>query len=729
MANLSNLKINLEYLRFLLKRNTRLMILVSVLMFALYPLLSFTQFVLTQNYSRTTFLVGQVLLLVLFVLSIFLIPFVLFNYLNSKRNLDVYHALPITRKNLYLTTIVAGLVIIFIPFTLNYVGGSLYYLAVIPDVDGWLLVKQYWFALAFVLPILMPILFSMMNTGTNLDGFLYGVILHLIAPISYGAYVVYGQSVLLGFRLADFSKFLLYSSPIWSLFELTFNTERINPNPLLMSFYWLAIGFVLTFVVLYFYQIRKSEKAESPFTNNWFFPVIATIFIIIIQVFLFSSFTAFINDQSLDLRTLLFPVFFTFVAYMVLDVIANRGFKHFLKGLTHFGIITAVTLSGFVIATSTGGAGYVNKVPDIASVESVSLTLYDNSGSGLFGSSPYSYEKYLYQVSEKMEFSDEKYIEAIIKTHQTILEQHKVYNIPKNQYRYTTFEHDYPFVSSNNSEVTMEIIYHLNNGSKMARYYQLPFVWTYDLLPIIETDQVFIQKFPALSSNVFNQFTPSKVTYTNALVQDPIILDNFQIETFARFLKADYTQKDWQQHMEGSSIFGFVAITLCNEEVEEYKKECHFQQYPVLTNYARTIAYLNSLQVDGSYNPEDSRVYSLLLPDNNVRLSPIFYLSSISGSMHVNHSIDTSKKVQVLHLDTEQFITLFPYLRMGNINEVAVGAVFVYPPDGFLSESFIPNVVYTLSKEAIPIVEQLKLELPIQMVDFYDLSQTIYRSK
>ncbi|MBV1709786.1 MAG: hypothetical protein KMY54_07990, partial [Erysipelothrix sp.] len=98
MAKIFSFNINGAYLRFLIKRNSRFMILTGIAMTVLFPILAFTNYLIDGNYNEFVFTTGRVFILLLLVLSIFIVPFLMFSYLNSKKNLDVYHALPIKRR-------------------------------------------------------------------------------------------------------------------------------------------------------------------------------------------------------------------------------------------------------------------------------------------------------------------------------------------------------------------------------------------------------------------------------------------------------------------------------------------------------------------------------------------------------------------------------------------------------------------------------------------------------
>lgn len=714
MAKLFSFKINGAYLRFLLKRNSRFMILTGIAMTVLFPILAFTNYLIDGSYNQFVFATGRIFILILLVLSVFIVPFLLFSYLNSKKNLDVYHALPIKRRDLYFTTLLAAFAIILIPYTLVYIIGNVYYLSVIPDVDAILLIKQYYFSVALTLSIVTPILFAMMNTGTGVDGLLYGLLLHIIPSILYGAYVTFGSAVLLGFSVADPSLFLLYASPIWAIFELTFNTTRIFPNPMLISLYWIAFGLITSWVVLYFYQIRRSEKAEEPFTNKWFFPVISSFFTFIVQFFLYSAFIT-LSGRGLDFRTLIFPFFLTFVMYLILDVIANRGFKHLIRGIINFAIIGSLSLGTFTFGTLFDGFGYITRVPDASNVEKVELEYYDPYG--------YLYQSYYYDQSTfpiQTMYTDAEDIATIIDTHKIILEGFKAID-------YKKWDGYSELVSTPQTNLdsrlfmqssSVRIVYHLNSGAKIARSYTVPFGWTTDLLDLVNSENVFKNRYPMLANpdaiirnTVFEIFDP---LMSNAVTLSGKV--NFKL--FASAYKSDYLSLNEQQHNQPDTpVLGIINLTSCAST-----DICVTRGIPVDARYTQTLSLLASSGVTlPALNTLESIPF-VVLPDATNEKAPFFHIQSLFGNtdFYFQEYYDESKPgpteagmVDYMEIPLDRIAELLPYIRINAISEKAIG-VLIVKSKVVINERNTPHVYYLLDETALPLLQQWRSELEVK---------------
>lgn len=692
MENLFRARINVGFFRFLLKRNTRLMILTTVAMVALYPLLAFTEFVFNGTYSQTFFNVGRTFQLIVFFINLVIIPFVIFSYLNSKKSLDVYHALPITRKDLFLTGLAASIVVVLLPFLLVYGVGWIYNIMVVPGVDNTLIFENLYYSLALAMAIALPFMFSMMNTGTAVDGFLYGLIIHLIPMIAYGTYLVFGNTVLLGFRAPTNNTFLLFTAPLWSIFELNLNRNLVYPNPDLVALYWFVMSFGMAWLVLYFYKIRRSEKAETPFTNNKFYPIIVSMFILIIQFFFYSTFTLLTDGRSLDFRTLIFPVFFTFVGYMILDVIANRGFKNFIKALVKFAILTVVSLAVFIGATLSGGAGYTSFVPNPNNVEKVEFLINDELG--LF--SP-AYTSYIYNDTKGIIAYEEKAdIEGIVTFHKSIVDRFKELGVTSNNYFFneeTNVTTTYPFKLTSWVTSNVQFKYTMKNGSTTLRSYTIPVAWTDTVLPLSTSKPNLLNRYPHLTQSElvttisfapvsFNQKFPIQRTLTKT------IFDTY-LEEYTR-LGATV--------LAGDNLVGYITSEV---EVQGNFGRTTSQALPVFASFTNTLALLNIPEIVIS----DSITFEIIRPSNGD--NPVdFYVQSFDSSVRY-WSGQNGKEYATFTITGSQMQLLLPYITAHHVNADLVALVKVNPTVALGVERNSNYVFYSLLEEGRAVLNKI----------------------
>lgn len=679
-------------------------------MFALYPLLVFTQYVLDSSgsYNEYAFITGRVFLTLLLTLSVFIVPLNLFSYLNSKRNLDVYHALPIKRRDLFLSTFLSAIVVILIPYTLIYGIGTIYNVLVVADVDSFLLFKQYFYSVALSIAILLPILFAMMNTGTAIDGFIYSGLIHLLPAITYGTYILFGETMLLGFSPNADQMFLLFSTPIYTLFDLNFNIMRSYPSVWLIVGYWLLFSFVATWLVLYLYKIRKSEKAENPFTNKWFYPIFTTALIMVVQIFFYSVFSNFNNNVIIDARTLIFPVVFTFVAYMILDVIANRGFKHFLKGILNFVIISAVTLSLFYGLVITEGFGYVTNVPSASKVEEVRVEI--NDPTGMYGPSDYYSYNIFKSNDNSVAFNDESHISIITQIHQNILDEYEkndynpdsVYNTPTDKY---TGRMDI-------GSITFE--YEMNNGSTITRDYQVRIDWLEGLEQLFSTSQYFVLKYYVLDLILSDDYD---VNVRKFLVGDALETNIKNTDTdlsadFAKAYRQDYLSKSWEELAYPSKILGFTQLEAC---LPTDNSNCSTLRFPVNEDDSNTLAFLQKNNKTIETSNVSNKTYIMAIPDAQ---SNEFFKNPRSFDYYPDFEIS------IIEINHQQAIELTPYLLHSKKTSENYHLLFVANNISSLFEHM--NVqIYFIDNEAVEILSQIKDDGEIEKINLINLYEKL----
>lgn len=711
MENLFKAKLNIKFVRFQLKRNIRFMILATTLMIALYPLLVFTSYVLENGvYNANLFLTGRIFLTIILSASVFIVPFNLFSYLNSKRNLDVYHALPITRKDLYLSTLISSLLIILIPFTLAFLVGGIYNVVAIANVGVILLVKQYVYSVVLAVASLMPVLFAMMNTGTLIDGLLYSAIIHVLPVLGYGAYWLYGEAVLLGFSIGSDQLFLLFTSPLYALFDLNFNIDRTFPNVWLVVLYWSLFSLLATWAILQIYKLRKSEKAETPFTTKWFFPIISTLFMIIVQVFFFSTFVAFNDGRVLDFLTLIFPVVFTFVGYMILDVIANRGFKHFFKGVFNFIVITAITLTAFYSSIATRGVGYITNVPKLESVEQVSFSFSGgNPILSTISSNSYDYLVGYTPNSRTITFSDPKRIETIIDVHQEILDGYKKIDYNKNIYAITDDGIFNEEIYDSYADFSVE--YTLDNGSSLIRKYQVRGEWLDNLMAFLDAEEFLNYRYPALNEKTVQVATVRKFDYSSALLNKEQSLLASDKEAFVSAYREDYLSKSAQDHIKTKPIVGFINFSVC------ISNRCSDTGYPVRSDDQKTLAFLKANNINLIPTTDPNSLYDAALKDNDSR----FFLSP---SIEQNY-YKSDFTVQSLSLNYEEVMQLLPYLEYQTYSDTPRHAIRIQPSPIVSNNFGNPGIIYGIHPDGESVFNKIIEKKDIKTIDFYQFLYTM----
>ena len=300
------------------------------------------------------------------------IPMVIFSYLNNRRALDVFHALPVKRETQFTGNILAGLFLLFVP-----------YLAAILPVAALCDLSYRWNTIGFYssgalwesnlllvtviagigLMLFMLMSFMMFCCSTVIESAGY------FAIILFGYFgLIVGGSEMIGdmtFGYSDFglTDFLLRFSPFSFVTDVVQNTRKQALFFLIQMLLVAALFWVLAF--------RRAIGRKSEQAGGYVYPPVyyiaagggAVVGTIVLDL-LFSS----------GVKGLIFSVICGVLFYVILDSIRNRGLKNITRSLSTCGIV-AVFFGVFVLCIHlTGTFGYENNIPSLKEISSVSVS-------------------------------------------------------------------------------------------------------------------------------------------------------------------------------------------------------------------------------------------------------------------------------------------------------------------------------------------------------------------
>ncbi len=700
MAKLFNVRIQMDYFRFLIGRNKRFIGLMSAVLLLVYPV--FVMTILSLNsYDAPTelFVTGRVFAMILFIFFCILVPILMFSYINSKRDLDVYFALPIKREQMLQTTGWAGYVILLIPFLLAwFLGGML--TIIYSSISGMLLVEAFFTIIMIGSAVYMVVLFTMMNTGTTLDAFLYSIAVHLLPLLIYGAYLLFGYSMLLGFSDVNSYRVLNFISPVWAMFNVVFATDLMFP-PLAYGLYWVLIALILAAVSSYMYTSRHSEKAETPFVNQRFFPIISISYAVLILILLYNViYNTNSNPSLFTLQNLVFPLMFAGIVYIIMDTIANRGTRNMLKALQRYALVAVITLAVFIPSTVSGGFGYVTRVPKATNVKSVELNVAGSAG--LFF--PSSYLSYTYNgfdgytvnvskfvsslQSQDLLFDQVADIQSIVNFHTIILKEYKWVDYSTKAYPsralagesaintapgYKPSYQAYPFENQNYGTMNITLTYRMKDGSKLRRTYEVSGQWTRGLIGLSSSKQM-VKLIAPLVANVDRFESFSKFKLMDALMTNSNAnLSGFDFKTFAKLYTEDFDA------IAKAGTFKPDATILAYLEVAATAKlaptnNMDFKdRIAIDERFTKTLAWL---QTQGYVIPQPrftAETAVLVLPKAGTK-NVIYYMAGVNSSIY-SYS-DAENEITYIKLSPTQLTKILPYLSATGFSDTALPALF-----------------------------------------------------
>ena len=384
-----------------------------------------------NNYDREHYieiLYNPIVLLTIFVLPV-LVSILLFKYTNEEKSSSFIHGLPISKRKLYITNILTGIVMYVIPFLINLIIILLLNLGEMGKYLQFVDIMK-WFGVCMLYNTIFFAFATFIGTFCA-SKISHGILTYILmyAPIG-------------GLAIAS----IIMESALFGFKGLSNNLEEFRGWPFIkiiedfreMGSYYLSqtIKFEISTIIIYIasiivmlvlgYFIYKKRKLEI--TKEFiafkglrsFVKYVATFLVNLLSYMYFCD----VFEEN-KIVTLLASFIITLIAYLIIEMILKKTYKVF-KSIIGFIVYAVIVTIGFVIL-NTGAFGYETRIPKAEDVQEVDFSLN----------------------SDTINFREKQNIENVIDF------QQKLINEKKKGY----------------TEYTLE--YKLKNGRKITRKYNI----------------------------------------------------------------------------------------------------------------------------------------------------------------------------------------------------------------------------------------------------------------
>lgn len=383
----------------------------------------------------------------------------LFGYMQNRRSVDLYHALPVGRVPMLLGRWCAGLAVLFVPQAIGF--GALALVARAFGIPGtgsgafsagfgllWLFLGT---AAAFTFAVFMAVC-----SGNTMDAVLsiLGVNAGYPALLFCAQYLT--MLTLPGYAISDGPS----SATVYTLFApfaaafLPFLPGGLAGAGFVA--WWLCFTAALLAASCLLYLRRKSESAEDHFA----FPIPKGVIRFLVTAAGGLGFGLILNQQGWG-SFLFGAVAGSLIAHVVVEAIYSRGFRRMKRSLPWYGafLVAFVVFYGIL---ATGCFGYDTRIPNTADVEAVALEKTLSSYGG--DKSIYDGKTHRKAVASlKPQLTEPENIARITKIHREIVDLYRPdgrFYTPLRQYSGPRIVFDYK----------------LKNGKHLKRTYQ--YSWT-----------------------------------------------------------------------------------------------------------------------------------------------------------------------------------------------------------------------------------------------------------
>jgi len=386
-----------------------------------------------------------------------MLPVILFGYLNSKKQTNFYHSMPISRNSLFVNNTLTGIAVMFIPMLV----AVLAMIAVVlvygqwSDINfGYIIGHLGYIFLYFMLSYSLALLATQL-TGTVLTQIAMTGVLHF-GVIALCGCTFLAKSVFYSTYVEDIDA-LIYWSPITNFVMFANNMHYRNFTFLPWQQLGIIVAITIVAIVLAWigYRKRPSESATQPIVYEIVKPILK------FAVMYCAVCLCGILFMEIGGPVFLFVgiVIAAILVQMFMEIIYNKDFRAMFQNKRSFAAMLVVLLGiyGGMFFDVTGYDTYVPKDDKIAYIKADIFNL--DSNSYYFHTPNGLYEEF------GARFEGEKDIAMFTAWIRTILEDG---NFRRNEYRYDN-SHLQAF---NDKSMSVEVCYVLESGKEVRRYYR-----------------------------------------------------------------------------------------------------------------------------------------------------------------------------------------------------------------------------------------------------------------
>lgn len=542
----------------------------------------------------------------IFMVGIAILTLYLFSFIHSKIAVDVYHSLPVKRSEIFIANLMAVMTYVIAFLILFYLPVSIYSMFLLGNTNCIaVILTDLVFHFVVALSIFSITAFACVNVGTVIDSIIYTLALVFGFLFVYIALTSTIVSDLEGFYYNDFLQelYIYLSTPILFYTNILNNTSysyndgyisyaNLFSDIITPTLVWIFISIGLIILSIFIYKRRKSEKAQTVGEIGLLQLLIRTGGAYIGGVGL-----TYILRESFSVNSYfalcIITLFSTLLIFALLEIILNRSVAKMFKNM-HIGAILAILVTLLTYSITSGFYGYADKVPDAEKVVSVEFYSRSLSYGYYFTENDDATLDNVMLISE-----DETVIENIIKLHQNLVDTHDFDQI----YNYYTG-------STDNTYVSFQVAYHLENGTVMTRsFYQN--VET----PVLEEVMInLISSEDFLSNNPFNE------TYSDTIFG--LELSNANINSDTSSSKNVLNYKDEFVEALYNDIMATSTDTLLSPRTKQFSLYVSFNEncyttIEIYSDYEKTIELIDSLNLDFYIELDTDNINKVVIASEN----------------------------------------------------------------------------------------------------------------
>lgn len=486
------------------------------------------------------------------VLIAIILAFDFFRYLHSKKQVDFYDSLPMTRQNWFALRTLSAFLIFIIPY-LIFTLLEMLLLLVLGFTEIGFFINLLWNAVCMILIFSVTWFtgaLAMIMTGHPVTAFCGFCVFCGYAPILLRyLYPVYAEAYFDSF-VADTSSlyYLNYLSPIGLAYKLL-NSSHLGwiANEHLTDFIFIFVITLLVAGLTYvLYLKRPSEASQRAMTFEKFNPVIRILLVIPATLYL-----GIYLSQVASYGSIVWMIFGFVIGTVLLHGIIESIFQFDIRGLWAYkkqmiGCFAATLLFACIFWFDL--IQYDAYVPELDQVEKISIQL----------------NNYYYDAEENDGISGEYLDDALLLATNLVKQDNHVDSADVESVTFT---------------------YHLKNGSIKQRQYYMHFDTNQELMDTLYATKEFKNDICQLYQEDWS--TIAYIEWDDSINRIPLYMSDAQLEQLFETYLAEYTPVTYSQIRDEVPIGSFV---LRFDKSDAY----HGYSCDVYASFTQTISLLNN---------------------------------------------------------------------------------------------------------------------------------------
>lgn len=530
------------------------------------------------------------------------IPFTQFDYCYDKTRVDMAYALPLTRKQKFLSDFFSGLTMYvggyLVQIVLSYVATGVflrfgsknslfnsyfnYRLEAIGNQWLWSRVTKI-LVIVLLIQLLLYVVtsFVLSCTGAIFEAVSATIYFNILIPTTIYVTYLLCVSKLFGMDFSEgFLKAAFRTSPLGGFIYLI--TVVSNDEKFISWLIPYCIVILLFFVATYFIMTkRKAESVGKPFVVRPFYHIILAAVMLHIGVL------ACYTSNSIVSFLLMTSVF-----YLVIEIITNRGLKASFKSLRRYAILIAGVLVVIITINKTNCFGIAYHVADANDVDKITI-----SYGGLYSDF----------YTNNVEITSKEGIERLLEVQKKLIDEYKENSKKEEKTGSLNFDllNTYEWNSVLSGSLRMQV-----SGNGRANYYRsyvVPYSYMVELLDVELSDEYIQGKIKAYKNSA-TYLTVSDVYGVNqkVVVNDTNGQPSVVMKEFFDALQEDLMNTTKEEYLQPQNTIKYRVWT---DEGFIY----------ILDSYTNVIAFLEKYSAMPALAQED---YKNIVENYTIQIHP-----------------------------------------------------------------------------------------------------------